>query len=38
VIGLIAFGGFAELHLEISEVRDLGNRVLASGWMRGRGT
>jgi ketosteroid isomerase-like protein len=32
------FDSFAELHLEISEVRDLGDRVLANGWMRGRGT
>jgi ketosteroid isomerase-like protein len=32
------FDSFAALHLEISEVRDLGDRVLANGWMRGRGT
>jgi ketosteroid isomerase-like protein len=32
------FDSFAELHLEISEVRDLGDRVLAHGRMRGRGT
>ena len=32
------FDSFAELHLEISEIRDLGDRVLANGWMRGRGT
>jgi hypothetical protein len=30
------FDSFAELHL--SEIRDLGDRVLANGWMRGRGT
>ena len=32
------FDSFAELHLEISEIRDLGDRVLANGWMRARGT
>ena len=32
------FDSFAELHLEISEIRDLGDRVLAHGRMCGRGT
>jgi ketosteroid isomerase-like protein len=31
-------GAFAELHWEFSEIRDLGDRVLAVGRMRGRGT
>lgn len=29
---------FADLHLEVSETRDLGDEVLALGQMRGRGT
>jgi ketosteroid isomerase-like protein len=29
---------FAELHLEISEIRDLDDRIVAIGHMRGRGT
>jgi ketosteroid isomerase-like protein len=29
---------FAELHLEVSEIRDLDDRIVAIGHMRGRGT
>src|SRR4051794_8770245 len=32
------FEAFADLRFEISEIRDLGDRVLAVGEMRGRGT
>jgi len=32
------YGSFAELHLEISEIRDLGDRLFAMGRMRGRGS
>jgi ketosteroid isomerase-like protein len=31
-------GAFAEIHYEFSEIRDLGDRVLAVGRMRARGT
>ena len=32
------YDSFAELHHELSEIRDLGDRLLAIGRMRGRGT
>ena len=32
------FEAFADLRFEISEIRDLGDRILAVGEMRGRGT